>query len=214
MKKALCFAAAIVASASLAWAGEPAKVTLKVEGMTCGGCVAAVKVQLKKTEGVTAYEVSLEKGEAEVTYDPAKTEPKKIAASVSKTGFAASVKEAGASLRGTPEAREGSPDTRQQATTAQRRERLQPWEPVDLAFLGCSEGVCGLRGRNPEAVARPGARPGQHVYCPVSGAVFRVKDDGPRAEVNGHVLHLCCDACARYFAQNRDRVLAAREMSL
>lgn len=55
--------------------------------MTCGGCVAAVKVQLKKTEVVTAYEVSLEKREAEVTYDPAKTEPKKIAESVSKTRF-------------------------------------------------------------------------------------------------------------------------------
>jgi len=47
-----------------------------------------------------------------------------------------------------------------------------------------------------------------------SGAVFRVKDEAPRAEVNGHVLHLCCEACARYFAQNRDSVLAAREMSL
>ena len=61
--------------------------------MTCGGCVAAVKVQLKRTEGVSAYDVSLEKAEVELTYDPAKTEPKKIAESVSKTGFEASVKE-------------------------------------------------------------------------------------------------------------------------
>jgi copper chaperone CopZ len=36
--------------------------------MTCGGCVAAVKVQLKRTEGVSAYDVSLEKAEADVTY--------------------------------------------------------------------------------------------------------------------------------------------------
>lgn len=50
------------------------------------------KLPLKKTDGVSAY-VSLEKAEAEVTYDPAKTEPKKIAESVSKTGFQASVKE-------------------------------------------------------------------------------------------------------------------------
>jgi copper chaperone len=212
MKRPWSLAAAIVASASLARAGEPAKVTLKVEGMTCGGCVAAVNVQLKKAEGVTAYEVSLEK--AEVTYDPAKTESKRIAASVSKTGFAASVKEPGASQRGTPEAWKSSPDAAPEANTAARRGQLQPWEPVDHAFLGCGEGVCGLRGRNPDAVAQPGARSGQYVYCPVSGAVFRVKDDGPRAEVNGHVLHLCCDACARYFARNRDRVLAARELSL
>ncbi len=74
------------------WAGEPAKTTLAVQGMTCGGCVAAVKVQLKRTEGVTAYEVSFEKAEAEVRYEPAKTTPEKIAESVSKTGFKASVK--------------------------------------------------------------------------------------------------------------------------
>lgn len=95
MKRVWCLAAAIAALASLAWAGEPAKVTLKVEGMTCGGCVAAVKLQLKKTDGVSAYDVSLEKGEAEVTYDPSKTDPKHIAASVSKTGFTASVKKDG-----------------------------------------------------------------------------------------------------------------------
>lgn len=72
-----------------------AKTTLTIKGMTCGGCVAGVKIQLKKTEGVTAYEVSFEKGEAEVTYDPAQTTPEKIAASVSKTGFGASVKKPG-----------------------------------------------------------------------------------------------------------------------
>lgn len=94
MKCGWSFVVAVVASVSLAWAGEPAKVTLKIEGMTCGGCVAAVKVQLKKTEGVTAYEVSLEKGEADVTYDSAKTDAGKIAESVSKTGFVASVKKA------------------------------------------------------------------------------------------------------------------------
>lgn len=56
MTRAAWFAVAVLASASLAWAAGPARVTLKIEGMTCGGCVAAVKVQLKKTEGVTAYE--------------------------------------------------------------------------------------------------------------------------------------------------------------
>lgn len=78
--------------ASAAVSAGPAKTTLTIKGMTCGGCVAAVKVQLKKTEGVTAYQVSLDQGEAEVSYDPARTEPKKIAESVSKTGFEASVK--------------------------------------------------------------------------------------------------------------------------
>ena len=75
-----------------AGAADAAKTTLTIKGMTCGGCVAAVKLQLRKTDGVAAYDVSLEKGEAEVTYDPAKTEPKKIAESVSTTGFQANVK--------------------------------------------------------------------------------------------------------------------------
>ncbi len=52
----------------------------------------AVKIQLKRTEGVTSYDVSHEKGEAEVTYDPTKTMPEKIAESVGKTGFKTTVK--------------------------------------------------------------------------------------------------------------------------
>jgi copper chaperone CopZ len=77
-----------------------ARTTLTIKGMTCGGCTAGVKIQLKRTQGVTAYEVSFEKGEAEVSYNPAKTTPEKIAASVSKTGFAASVKKPGADKDG------------------------------------------------------------------------------------------------------------------
>lgn len=85
----------LLAPAPIARAGDAtAKTTLTIKGMTCGGCAAGVRIQLKKTAGVTAYEVSFEKGEAQVTYDPAKTTPAKIAASVSKTGFAASVKKA------------------------------------------------------------------------------------------------------------------------
>lgn len=94
MKMALSvLAVAALGVIPVARAGEPAKTTLAIEGMTCGGCVAAVKLQLKKTEGVSQYDVSLEKAEAQVTFDSAKTEPNKIAESVSKTGFRASVKQ-------------------------------------------------------------------------------------------------------------------------
>ena len=94
----LVVSAALVAVVGLASAvdvagAEPAGTTLSIQGMTCGGCAAAVKIQLKRTEGVTDYQVSLEKAEAKVTYDPAKTTPERIAESVSKTGFKASVKE-------------------------------------------------------------------------------------------------------------------------
>jgi len=209
MKNALAVLSVVVslAFASLAAAADSAaKTTLSIKGMTCGGCVAAVKVQLKRTVGVTAYEVSLEKAEADVTYDAGKTDPKKIAESVSKTGFTASVKEADGSGKGSSTVKTLEPTVKDG--------RLEPWEPVDVAFTGCSEGVCGLRGRNAQAVAQPGAQPGQVVYCPVSGAVFRIKDTSPRADVHGKTLYLCCEACARYFAQNRDRVLALRGLSI
>jgi copper chaperone len=94
MKKALLvLAVATLGLVPVARAADPADTILAIKGMTCGGCVAAVKVQLKRTEGVSAYDVSLEKAQADVTYDPAKTDPKTIAKSVSKTGFEASVKE-------------------------------------------------------------------------------------------------------------------------
>ncbi len=93
MKKTLSvLAVAALGLVPMAQAAEAAKTTLAIKGMTCGGCVAAVKVQLKRTEGVSAYDVSLEQAEADVTYDPGKTDPRKIAESVSKTGFEASVK--------------------------------------------------------------------------------------------------------------------------
>jgi copper chaperone CopZ len=92
-KRLLTLTLALLASASFGIGGDPtAKATLTIKGMTCGGCVAAVKLQLRRTEGVIAYEVSLETGVAEVTYESAKTDPEKIAESVSKTGFQATVK--------------------------------------------------------------------------------------------------------------------------
>ena len=68
------------------------RATFDVEGMTCGGCVGAVKVQLKRTPGVTEFDVSYEKEEAVVTYDPEVTDPVTIAESITKSGFKATVK--------------------------------------------------------------------------------------------------------------------------
>ncbi len=95
----------LVLSAPAPWAigaapsSKEERTILAVKGMTCGGCVATVKLKLKKTKGVLAFEVSLEKGEAHVTYDPALTKPEAIAAAVSETGFTATVK-AGAEPEG------------------------------------------------------------------------------------------------------------------
>lgn len=76
-----------------AFAGDDAEhATFSISGMTCGGCVGAVKVQLKKTKGVTDFEVNLEAAEAMVTFNPAETDVNAIAESISKTGFTAKVK--------------------------------------------------------------------------------------------------------------------------
>lgn len=88
----LVWTATVVAAPS---PGKVEKTTLTIQGMTCGGCVATVKLRLKKTKGVLGYDVSLDKGEAEVTYDPAATNAEAIAASVSETGFKATVKARG-----------------------------------------------------------------------------------------------------------------------
>jgi copper chaperone CopZ len=82
----------MVGLGSLSVAAEPVKTTLSIEGMTCGGCAAAVKLHLKRTEGVTAYEVSYEHKSAEVAYDPGVTTPQKIAESLAtQTGYKVSV---------------------------------------------------------------------------------------------------------------------------
>src|SRR5260370_35807725 len=83
---------AFLFSSTTGAADATSKTTLTIKGMTCGGCVAAVKLQLRKTGGVTAYDVSLEKGEADVSYEPAKTGHKKSAAPVSESDRTASEK--------------------------------------------------------------------------------------------------------------------------
>jgi mercuric ion transport protein len=77
------------ARTSAAAGSAPAKTVLTIDGMTCGGCVASVQRRLDGIEGVVFHEVSLERGEAEVAYDPALTGPETIAAAVSETGFKA-----------------------------------------------------------------------------------------------------------------------------
>jgi copper chaperone CopZ len=72
--------------------GKPTTRTcsLKVSGMTCAGCEAAVRMAARSVEGVKDAKVSYEKGRADVTYDPAKTTPDAIAKVITtKSGFKA-----------------------------------------------------------------------------------------------------------------------------
>ncbi len=61
--------------------------TLVIEGMTCGGCVAAVQQALLRVNGVIAATVDLQAGQARVEYDPAQTDREALVQAVTKAGF-------------------------------------------------------------------------------------------------------------------------------
>jgi copper chaperone CopZ len=63
------------------------RTTLKIDGMTCGHCVAWVKKALTGLEGVTVENVAV--GSATVTHDPAATSAEQIARAVSDAGYPA-----------------------------------------------------------------------------------------------------------------------------
>lgn len=64
-------------------------VELKVEGMDCEGCVKSVTRMLSGVAGVSGVEVSLEKGKATVSYDPAKSGPADFRRAVERAGYKA-----------------------------------------------------------------------------------------------------------------------------
>lgn len=63
------------------------KTTLKVTGMSCTHCVAAVKGALEELNGVKFADVSLEAGTAEVEYDDGMVQPSEMKAAIEEQGF-------------------------------------------------------------------------------------------------------------------------------
>ena len=63
------------------------RLQMKIDGMTCGHCVGAVKQALAKLEGVAVTSLSV--GQAEVEYDAAKADAPAILAAVSEAGYPA-----------------------------------------------------------------------------------------------------------------------------
>ena len=68
--------------------------TLKITGMTCGGCTSAVTRVLVGVDGVHDVQVSLPKGEAVVQYDEQFTSPDKLMLVVQAAGYGVAEKEA------------------------------------------------------------------------------------------------------------------------
>ena len=63
------------------------RTTLKIEGMTCGHCVASVKQTLQELDGVTVETVAV--GTATVQYDPTLASVEQIAEAVGDAGYPA-----------------------------------------------------------------------------------------------------------------------------
>ena len=61
--------------------------TLKVTGMTCGGCTSNVTQALKAIPGVGDVTVSLSAGEATVQYDERLTSPDQLKSAVKGAGY-------------------------------------------------------------------------------------------------------------------------------
>lgn len=64
-------------------------VELKVEGMTCQGCVRSVTKKLSGLDGVSGATVDLAAGRAAVSYDDARATVDDMIAAVEQIGFRA-----------------------------------------------------------------------------------------------------------------------------
>jgi len=62
-------------------------VTLKIDGMTCGGCVNSVRKVITALNGVHSVDVSLEHAQATVSYDPEKSKVADLKTAVRDAGF-------------------------------------------------------------------------------------------------------------------------------
>ena len=63
------------------------KTVINVEGMTCSGCVAAVERVLKELDGVGKVDVSLERRQATVEFDPARLALPDLHAVIEDAGY-------------------------------------------------------------------------------------------------------------------------------
>jgi mercuric ion transport protein len=63
------------------------RVTFAVSGMTCVTCEPAIRLALEKTPGVKRADVSFERANAIVDYDPNETSPEKLRDVINGTGY-------------------------------------------------------------------------------------------------------------------------------
>jgi len=63
--------------------------TIKVSGMSCGGCTASVTKVLSEMAGVAQADVQLSPGQATVAFDPAQVTREALCSAIDDAGFEA-----------------------------------------------------------------------------------------------------------------------------
>lgn len=63
------------------------KVELRVEGMTCGGCVTSVQKALTSHDGVSSATADLESGVVSIDYDPGLIQKAALKKAILDAGF-------------------------------------------------------------------------------------------------------------------------------
>ena len=63
------------------------QITLKVSGMTCGGCVKSITNALHTKEGIKETKADLESATVSVSFDPATIQESAIRAAIEDAGF-------------------------------------------------------------------------------------------------------------------------------
>lgn len=157
---------------------------LSVSGMTCDSCAKSITASLKSAEGVAEADVSFATKSAVVTYDPQRMKPSDIVRTIESAGYTAQLLE---------------PPAADATTSALQSE---------AGFEGCKM-ACGTKRayREQDVVAQPDAKVGDLARCPVSGAVFDVKEDSPFFLHDGKKIFACCSSCAAQFQIDSSRYL-------
>tara|TARA_Y100001936_G_scaffold156173_1_gene152414 strand:- start:1831 stop:2040 length:210 start_codon:yes stop_codon:yes gene_type:complete len=62
-------------------------VTLNISGMTCMGCATSIKKVLEEISGVSEANISLEKKQAKIQYDPEKATIDQFENTILEAGF-------------------------------------------------------------------------------------------------------------------------------
>ena len=89
MRNILSFVFIMILAVSVVSVAADKKVEIKVDGMTCNGCVNKVKTTLEKADGVKSAEVSLKENSAVILYDDSKTDEASLKKAINTTGFKA-----------------------------------------------------------------------------------------------------------------------------